>query len=284
MLTAARWAHMLAGMFVLAYGIDLTREARLGLGPWDVLHEGLEKVLPVSFGAASIAVGLVLVAWSALLGIKPRAGTVVNMVIVGVFVDAIMHWNLIYPAEQAAAVTGLPPVYMRSAYLLLGAGLSGFGSAWYVTADLGAGPRDAMMLGLSRRWRRPVGPVRTVMEAAALITGWAIGGTVGVGTALMAFSLGWTIQGGLAFFAYLVKVFPRLRKIIRLPQPRSAPGKEAAGRAADASRGCRGSAGGYAEAGRSREDVPVPEPGGEGERGSPAEGYARGEGHSPPAP
>lgn len=214
---------MLAGMFVLAYGIDLTREARLGLGPWDVLHEGLEGVLPISFGVASIAVGLVLVAWSAFLGIKPRAGTVVNMVIVGVYVDAILHWNLIVPTEQAADALGLQPMAVRAAYLLLGAGLSGFGSAWYVTADLGAGPRDAMMLGLSRRWRRPVGPVRTIMEAAALVIGWAIGGTAGVGTALIAISLGWTIQGGLAFFSYIVEVFPRLGGIIRVPSAKGGP-------------------------------------------------------------
>lgn len=208
--------HFTLGAFVLSYGVDLTRLAELGLAPWDVLHEGMARLTPISFGVASIVVGVVLVTLAALLRIRPRLGTAVNMVIVGLFIDAILAWNLIPHPAVVSASLGLPLLLTRYIYLIFGSIVVGFGSAWYVTANLGAGPRDSLMLGLTRLTGWSVGLVRTIMEGTALLLGWAIGGPAGMGTVVSALIIGWAIQGSLVFFQRLGQV-PFLHGIIELP-------------------------------------------------------------------
>src|SRR5690606_12126191 len=130
--------HFTLGAFVLAYGVDLTRLARLGLSPWDVLHEGIALNTPLSFGVASIFVGVVLVILSAFMGIRPRIGTVINMVVVGLMIDAILLWNLIPMPAAVSHALGVSPTGTRYGYLVGGSIVLGIGSAWYFTANLGA--------------------------------------------------------------------------------------------------------------------------------------------------
>ncbi|HLS89133.1 MAG TPA: hypothetical protein VK008_05860 [Sphingobacteriaceae bacterium] len=211
--------HFTLGAFVLAYGVDLTRLARLGLSPWDVLHEGIALNTPLSFGVASIFVGVVLVILSAFMGIRPRIGTVINMVVVGLMIDAILLWNLIPMPAAVSHALGVSPTGTRYGYLVGGSIVLGIGSAWYVTANLGAGPRDSLMLGLSRLTGWQVGIVRTMLEGTALLLGWLIGGPVGVGTIISALIIGWAIQGALAVFGRLALV-PLFSGIIELPLKR----------------------------------------------------------------
>lgn len=212
----AKIAHFTIGAFVLSYGIDITRLAHLGLSPWDVLHEGIALISPISFGVATIVVGIVLIVAAHFLGIRPRFGTIVNMVIIGIMIDVILVWNLIPLPDTVSRALGLPFTGVRYGYVIIGAVVLGIGTAWYVTANLGAGPRDSLMLGLAHRSGWQVGTVRTLMEGTALLAGWAIGGPVGVGTIISALLMGWTIQGALAVFRRLAQV-PLLSGLIELP-------------------------------------------------------------------
>ncbi len=157
-------------------------QGRDGLGPWDVLHQGLSRRTGVPIGSVGIVVGLlVLAAWYPLrqrLGI----GTVLNVVVIGVVVDVVLM-----VLETPAAMPG------RAALMLAGPPLFGFGSALYIGAGLGPGPRDGLMTGLARRgWR--IGVARTAIEIGVLVAGIALGGTAGLGTILFAVSIGPLVQ------------------------------------------------------------------------------------------
>jgi uncharacterized membrane protein YczE len=153
--------------------------SRLGNIPWDVLHQGLARRLDWSFGTITIAVGaLVLVCWVPLRE-RPGLGTVSNVVVIGVVVDAAL-----------AALPAPGAVWARIGFALLGIGLNAFATALYIGAQLGPGPRDGLMTGLVRRTGGSVGVVRTAIEVTVVLTGWALGGTLGVMTVVYAVVVG----------------------------------------------------------------------------------------------
>jgi uncharacterized membrane protein YczE len=166
----------LLGLVLLGVGIGLTVQAGLGLSPWDVLHQGLSQRLGITIGTAAIGVGvLVLLMWIPLRE-RPGVATVMNVFVIGLTVDATI-----------ALVDRPDPLWARVLYLVLGIWLWGPGSGLYLGVGLGPGPRDGLMTGLARRGLR-VGPVRTGIELTAMTVGFALGGTVGIGT--LAFALG----------------------------------------------------------------------------------------------
>ena len=179
------------GLFLFALGVVLILESELGLSPWDVLSQGLSKHTPLSFGAATIVIGLVvlLLAWS--LGGRPGIGTVANAVLVGTFIQLLTSIDAVSRLdEQGLAV--------RIALLATGIGLIGPASAFYIGADLGAGPRDTLMLVGARRTRFRIGVVRAGLELVALAAGIALGGTFGVGTIAFALLVGPVVEASFA--------------------------------------------------------------------------------------
>jgi uncharacterized membrane protein YczE len=181
---------VVSGLAIFSLGIMLTLQSRVGLGPWDVFHQGLAKQLGLAFGTASIMVGffVLLLAW--LLGARPGVASVLNMLLVGGFVN-------LYTAIGLVPDFGGAPLVARIAIDLLGIGCVGFGTALYIKANLGAGPRDGLMLVLARRAGGRVGIVRGAIELAALAIGFLLGGTAGLGTILFALGAGPAV--GLAF-------------------------------------------------------------------------------------
>ena len=183
----ARACSLVGGLFVFALGIVALLESDLGLSPWDVLNQGIERQSPISFGVANIVVGLgvLVVAWA--LGAPPGVGTVANAVLVGAFVELLL---------AVPAVAGLDEqgIALRGALVPLGLAFFGVGTAFYVGAALGAGPRDSLMLVLARRTGARVGVVRGLIEVTVLIAGWLLGGTVGVGTAAFALLIGPVVE------------------------------------------------------------------------------------------
>jgi len=179
------------GLFVFALAIVLILESKLGLSPWDVLNQGLSKHTPLSFGIANVAVGLVVlfIGWS--LGGRPGIGTVANAVLVGVFIQGLTSIDALTDLAHDA-------VGVRAALLLVGTALIGPASAFYIGADLGAGPRDTLMLVGARRTRFRVGIVRAVLETCALAVGIVLGGTFGVGTVLFALLVGPIVESSFA--------------------------------------------------------------------------------------
>ena len=178
-----RSVRLLAGLWLFALGTVLTLRASLGVTPWDVLHDGIRKNTPLTFGLAVIGIGLLLVVLSALAGIKPGPGTIANMLLIGAFVDLMLATG-IGAALDDGAMAG------RVAAMLAGILVVGLGSALYIGAALGAGPRDSLMVVAATRLHLPVGVARALIEGGALVAGWLLGGAVGVGTLVYVVGIG----------------------------------------------------------------------------------------------
>jgi uncharacterized membrane protein YczE len=200
----ARSASLVVGLFLFALAVVLILESKLGLSPWDVLNQGLARHTPLSFGMANVAVGLVVLAIAWALGGKPWIGTVANALLVGSFIQGL---------TSVGAVTALAhdSLGVRIPLLLLGVWLIGPATAFYIGADLGAGPRDTLMLVGARRTRFRIGAVRGVLELAALAAGIVLGGTYGVGTVLFALAVGPVVESSFWLLARtpLVRRSPR---------------------------------------------------------------------------
>jgi uncharacterized protein len=181
--TLVRWTALLGGLFLFAVGIVLLLESRLGLSPWDVLSQGIAKHSPLSFGDANIASALVVLAVAWALGARIGPGTVANAILIGLFLDALL------PLSGVQRL-GHEPLSVRIAELVGGILLIGAASALYLGAALGAGPRDSLMLVLSRRAGVRAGVVRAALESAVTVVGFTLGGKVGVGTLAFAFGIG----------------------------------------------------------------------------------------------
>ncbi|MET8832717.1 hypothetical protein ABZV78_02195 [Micromonospora sp. NPDC004540] len=173
-----RLIRLLAGLALFGASVALMVRADLGLSSWDVLHQGLASRtgLPLGWVVNGVAL-LVLLLWFPLRQ-RPGVGTVANVALVGLALDAVLA---ILPPPSALPV--------RIGLLLLGVLLNGVATGLYLGARLGPGPRDGLMTGLAARGL-PVGRVRTGIELAVLAVGWLLGGTVGPGTLLYALSIG----------------------------------------------------------------------------------------------
>jgi uncharacterized membrane protein YczE len=180
---AIRGTALLVGL--CGYGVSMAMMVRseLGLDPWDVFHQGIAMHTGMSIGAACALVGVVvLLAWIPLRN-RPGIGTIANVVVIAVTVDAGMA---VLPAPNSLPV--------RIAMMVGAVVLNAFSTVLYVGAGLGPGPRDGLMTGLVARTGLSVRSVRTAIEATVLAAGWVLGGTVGVGTVLYAFGIGPLVQ------------------------------------------------------------------------------------------
>jgi uncharacterized membrane protein YczE len=185
---AARSAWLVTGLFLCACGILAFLESRLGLPPWDVLHQGIANHTPLSFGFANelVAVVVLFLAWS--LGSKPGPGTIANAALIGLFIVLVQPLGFV----QALAAWPLPA---RAALLAAGLVLFGIGSAFYIGAAFGAGPRDSLMLVGAFRTHARIGAVRALLEGTVLLVGFALGGRVGLGTLAFALLIGPSVEG-----------------------------------------------------------------------------------------
>ncbi|NHC13367.1 membrane protein YczE [Motilibacter deserti] len=186
---ARRLVQLQAGLVLYGFSMGLMIRAGLGLDPWDAFHQGVAARTSLSFGTVVIVTGvLVLLLWIPLRQ-WPGVGTVSNALVIGVAVDATL------------AVVDTPgPMWARVAFLVSGVVLNAVAGAAYIGAQLGPGPRDGLMTGLVRRTGRSVRLVRTSLELTVLAIGWALGGTIGVGTVLYALAIGPLVQAMLPRF------------------------------------------------------------------------------------
>jgi len=183
MTIAVRLATLLVGLCCYGFSMAMMVRAGLGLDPWDVFHQGLTRHTPITIGVASAVVGVVvLLAWLPLRN-RPGVGTVANVIVIAVTVDA------------GLSVLGTPTaIPMRVAMMLTAVMLNAVATVLYVGAGLGPGPRDGLITGLVARTGLSVRLVRTTIEATVLATGWLLGGTVGIGTIVYAFGIGPLVQ------------------------------------------------------------------------------------------
>jgi uncharacterized membrane protein YczE len=184
----ARSAWLVGGLFLCACGIIAFLESRLGLPPWDVLHQGIAKHTPLSFGLANEVVAIVILFLAWRLGSRPGLGTVANAALIGLFVVLVQPLGVV---QHLASW----PLAARIALLALGLGLFGLGTAFYIGAAVGAGPRDSLMLVTALRSGVRIGGARAALEGTVLVVGVLLGGTVGVGTLLFALLIGPFVEG-----------------------------------------------------------------------------------------
>ena len=178
-----RLPQLYLGLFLYGWSMAMMIRAGLGLNPWDVLHQGLEAYLPVSFGTVTILVGVVVLLLWIPLRQWPGLGTVSNVFVVGVAVDLGL---LLLPGVSGWA--------LRVTLLLAGVVLNGLAGAVYLGSHFGAGPRDGLMTGLAARTGGSIRLIRTGIELSVLVIGFLLGGTVGVGTVLYALGIGPLVQ------------------------------------------------------------------------------------------
>ena len=173
------------GLTLYAFGIVFAIQAQIGHAPWEVFHVGMSTTMGISIGTASILAGLVIGVIGILLGEKVGIGTILNMFLIGMILDWIMILNFIPVASNF--IVGV-------LMLILGLFTIALGSYFYIGSAFGAGPRDGLMVALTRLTKLPIGICRGGVELAAVIIGWQLGGMVGVGTIIAAFGIGFCVQ------------------------------------------------------------------------------------------
>ena len=196
-----RLAQLLLGLVLYGASLAMMVRGDLGLAPWDVLHSGVTRHLPLTLGQAVVAMSfVVLLAWIPLRE-KPGVATIANAVLVGLSADATL-----------ALLDRPGGVLARAALTGGGVLLCGVASAMYIGAQLGRGPRDGLMTGLARRTGLSLRLVRTGLEVGVVLLGLLLGGVLGAGTVLYALSIGPLTQRWLPAWT------------VALPSPGVAPG------------------------------------------------------------
>ncbi len=185
-----RLIQLYAGLTLYGASSALLVRAGLGLEPWNVLHQGLSELTGLTIGVVSIIVGAVVLLLWVPLRQRPGLGTVSNVFIVGLALDGTL-----------ALVPDARTLTVRVPLLLAGIVLNGVATGLYIAARFGPGPRDGLMTGLHQRTGRSIRLMRTAVEVAVVVTGFALGGTIGVGTVLYAVSIGPLAQLFLRVFA-----------------------------------------------------------------------------------
>jgi uncharacterized membrane protein YczE len=176
-----KWTFFLVGMMILSLGISMTiKGQKLGIAPWDVLHVGLYKNFGLTIGTWGIITGfIIIISTAAVLKEWPQIGTWLNMILIGLFID-LFNWLL-------------PDITTTGAQLLMfaaGVIVMGYGVGIYISPNIGAGPRDSLMLVLVEKTGASVKKIRTTLEVIVAIVGWLFGGPIGIGTVLIALFLG----------------------------------------------------------------------------------------------
>ncbi|MFT8873020.1 MAG: hypothetical protein ABF868_12175 [Sporolactobacillus sp.] len=177
--------RLFMGLFLFALGIVLTIHAHLGLQPWDVLHQGLGRVFHVSIGTATVIVSLIIVLLNGAFGEKVGLSTIANALFVGTFVNVI-QWLHVVPDGSS--------LFLRGALLLAGVCAVAVATYLYLSVGYGAGPRDGLMVALTKKIKKPVGLIRFSLEGSALVIGFFLGGKVGIGTFFSALFIGPLVQ------------------------------------------------------------------------------------------
>lgn len=186
-----RIVRLFFGLFLYAMGIVLTINANIGLSPWDVFHEGFSNSVGITMGQASMLAGFTIVVLNAVFGERVGWGTIANMVFIGIFMDILMLNHMIPIFEN---------IILKIIMMVLGLLVIGAASYFYISAGLGAGPRDGLMIALTKKTNKSVRFIRSCIEITVVVVGYILGGTLGIGTLIMAFMMGPSVQ-------FMFKVF-----------------------------------------------------------------------------
>jgi len=189
--TAKALSRLIVGLYLVGLGLAIMIHTGLGVPPWDVLTQGLQHQTGWSFAlSASCISALVLLLWIPIRQ-KPGIGTLVNAFSIGPFAD--LNKPLV---PQMADLTA------QIIWLVVGLLICSVGLGLYISANLGGGPRDGLVVGLTRTSGWPFWIVRSLVEGLVLVSGWLLGGTVGLGTVLFALGIGYLLQISMKIFGF----------------------------------------------------------------------------------
>ncbi len=186
-------SKLIWGLFLYALGSVIIINAHIGYAPWDVFHVGAAKTVGLSVGILSIVTGIFVGLLVLFLGEKLGLGTILNMVLIGVFMDIIFFIDII-PLSSNFTWSFL--------MLITGLMMLALGTYFYISSGLGAGPRDSLMVALTRKTGLPIGVCRGMIELTVVAIGWKLGGMVGVGTIVVALTVGFWIQIAFKVFQF----------------------------------------------------------------------------------
>ena len=187
-LLARRYIQAVTGITMIGIGVAFNYMANLGLGPWGVLHDGISKTIDITYGQAGIMTSLIsLLLWIPLKQ-KPGIATIFDAFWIGLTADFVIN---IIPDAQS--------LLNQIIYLITGITLIGLGTAIYVGGDLGAGPRDGIMVGLEKLGLK-IGTARTLLEFVAFSIGFLLGGKIGVASIIIVLSIGRVLQIFMPYF------------------------------------------------------------------------------------
>lgn len=176
---------LLFGFLIIALGINLSLYADLGTNPWGTFHQGVSRITPFTFGQVTQLTGVVIILLSLVIRIYPGIGTILNMIFIGLFVDWMDHLNFISTPDS---------LLMKIVFLTIGTFLFNYGVYIYLSCELGAGPRDGLMVGLVKITGKSVSVIRPTIEVTIVIVGILLGGSYGIGTILNAFGGGYVLS------------------------------------------------------------------------------------------
>lgn len=182
-----RWLLFCQGIILLSFGLSLTVWAKvMGVGPWDSFHLGLTNYIPFNFGQVVQLVGAVAILIGMVLGVKPKLGTILNMLGIGWLANFFLS---LFPSGFLVKIG--PTSFL---VFMAGVVISGVGTGLYIAADVGIGPRDSIMVGFNKKFGIRVGYARTILEVTAVILGFLLGGPIGIGTIIFSLTVGFVVE------------------------------------------------------------------------------------------
>ncbi|MBP1867722.1 putative membrane protein YczE [Clostridium tertium] len=177
--------RLILGFLLCASSTVFMLNSNLGLSPWDVFHQGISNVTGITIGEASILTSVLVVLIGIMLKQKIGIGTLLNILFVGKFIDIINESNIIPVANS---------LFSGIVMMIIGMFVMGYGCYLYIGCEIGCGPRDGLMIGLSQKLNKQIKIVRGSIEISVLIIGFLLGGAAGLGTFISAVGLGYCMQ------------------------------------------------------------------------------------------
>lgn len=192
---AARISLVVVGLALNGVGIAALIQSGLGLGAWDVLHEGISEHTGLSFGMVVILVTIAALAAYWPLGERVHIGTILNVFVAGIVIDWMLAWTI--PADEW---------WLRITLMVAGVVIFALGQGMYLAPKLGTGAREGLMMGIHRKSGLSIRLTRFLLEAAILILGILLGGSIGVGTIVFTLAIGPLVQLALRVCGYRPEV------------------------------------------------------------------------------
>ncbi|MGL5703134.1 MAG: YczE/YyaS/YitT family protein [Cetobacterium sp.] len=180
-----KYSKLMLGLLLCSLGVVTILNSNLGLSPWDVLNQGLNRTIGITLGEANLLVGAVVVFVSIFLKQPIGSGTIINFLLVGVFIDMYMFLDIVPKGDL---------LFKKIAILIIGILIFSYGCYVYISTGLGCGPRDGLMVVLTKKSKYPLWKIKTCIEVVVLSIGYFLGGTVGVGTIISSICVGPLIQ------------------------------------------------------------------------------------------